>query len=103
MAINITTTNFPTEVLKHKGTVMVDFWAPWCGPCQILEPIIEELSKDLKDKTKIVKVNIDEEPQLADQYKVSSIPTIIIFKDGKVSQTLEGLRTKEDYLQAITD
>jgi thioredoxin 1 len=84
MAAEFTDANFPTEVLQSKEPVLVDFWAPWCGPCRMVGPIIEKLSKDLAGKVKVGKVNVDENPGVAGQYGVQSIPTILLIKGGQV-------------------
>ncbi len=95
MAVAFTDADFEKEVLKSKGVVLVDFWAPWCGPCQILGPIVEELAKEYEDKGKVGKLNVDENKKTASTYGVMSIPTLIIFKDGKVVEQLVGLQQKE--------
>lgn len=92
MVNEIKDANFNEEV--SKGTVIVDFWASWCGPCKMLGPIINELSEDLSGKAKFVKVNVDENPETASHYKIASIPTVIIFKDGNIGETLVGFRPK---------
>ncbi len=91
----LTDQNFETEVLKDRGVVLVDFWAAWCGPCQMLGPIISEIAKDFEGKAKIGKLNVDEAPQTAGQYGVMSIPTVIIFKNGKAEETFVGVQPKE--------
>jgi len=101
MANSVTTQNFQSEVLENDGQVLVDFWAPWCGPCQMLGPIIEEIGEENKDKVKVVKLNVDEEPQIASQFGISAIPTVILFDKGKVKQSMVGFRQKQDYLDAI--
>lgn len=92
---------FKTEVLESTGVALVDFWAPWCGPCQMLGPIIEEVAIDLKDKVKVIKVNVDEAQEIAMKYNIVSIPTVVVFKAGQIVDTLIGFRQKEDYINAI--
>ena len=96
MATAITDAEFEKEVLKSKIPVLVDFWAPWCGPCKSMLPIVEELAKDLAGKAKIFKINVDENSDTPAKYSVMSIPTFIFFKDGEMAQTLVGVKSKED-------
>lgn len=91
--IKITKENFHEEVMESKKTVLVDFWADWCGPCKMLSPIVDELAEELDD-VKVCKVNIDEQPELASAYQVMSIPTLAVIKDGKVVNTAVGVRPK---------
>ena len=81
--ITITNGNFKEEVLDSKEPVLVDFWAPWCGPCKMLAPFVESTAKKFEGKAKVGKINVDEEPALAMQFGVSGIPTLLVFKDGK--------------------
>jgi thioredoxin 1 len=90
-----TDNNFEDEVLKSDKPVLIDFWAPWCGPCKTIGPIVEELAGQLKDSVKVMKLNVDENQKTAINYGVRSIPTIILFKDGKVLDTIIGLVPKE--------
>lgn len=95
MAQHITDAQFEQEVLKSTVPVLVDFWAPWCGPCRVLGPIVEELAKENEGKSvKIVKLNIDENPNTASQYSVMSIPTMIFFKGGKPVDQMVGVQDK---------
>lgn len=99
MAMEFTDQNFEKEVLQGEGLVLVDFWAPWCGPCQIMGPILEELSTEVKDIAKIGKLNVDEQPATASQYGIMSIPTIKIFKQGQVVKEFIGV-VQKDVLKA---
>jgi len=94
MAQQFTDQNFEQEVLKSESPVLVDFWAVWCGPCQMMGPIIEELAEEMKDKYKIGKLNVDENRETASKYGIMSIPTLIIFKDGKEVKQLVGVQAK---------
>lgn len=95
MAIELKDDNFETEVLKSDKPVLVDFWAPWCGPCQVMGPIIEELAKEMADKVKIGKLNVDENPVTAEKYAIMSIPSLKVFKGGQVVKEFVGLQAKE--------
>ncbi len=99
-AIHLTEENFEQEVMKSDKPVLVDFWATWCGPCQMLTPVIEELADEVTN-AKICKVNVDEQPELAAQYSVMSIPTLIVIKDGKVTNKSVGAIPKESILALI--
>jgi thioredoxin 1 len=92
--INLTESNFREEVLNATGVVLADFWAPWCGPCRMVGPVLEEIAREKGEKVKVVKVNVDENPGLASNYGVMSIPTMIIFKDGQVMEQFVGALPK---------
>ena len=100
MAKVFTTDNFETEVLNAEKPVLVDFWATWCGPCQTMGPVVDELAQELTD-VKVGKVNVDEQMVLAREYKVMSIPTFLVFKDGKVAERTLGVQEKSELEQLI--
>lgn len=95
MVIEVRDNNFEQEVLKSDVPTVVDFWAVWCGPCKMLAPVIDEVSEALAGKAKFVKVNVDENPVVSSQFRIASIPTVMIFKDGKAVDTLVGFRPKD--------
>lgn len=99
--LHFTDDSFENEVLKYEGVALVDFWAPWCGPCMTLGPVIEEIANEYDGKAKIGKVNVDEEREIAQKYMVMSIPTVMVFKKGELVETLVGLRPREDYTEAL--
>ncbi len=93
--LQLTDQNFQTEVLNYQGIVLVDFWAPWCGPCQVMGPIVEELAGEYRGKVKMGKLNIDENPKTTTSFQVMSIPTLVFFKNGRVIEQVVGIQAKE--------
>ena len=99
--LKITSENFEREVLNSDKPVLIDFWAPWCGPCRMLSPTITEIAEEYKDKVKVGKVNVDEEAELAAMFRVSSIPLLVVMKDGKVVNSAVGVRPKSQILKML--
>jgi thioredoxin 1 len=99
--VPVTDASFDTDVLKATGTVVVDFWAEWCGPCKMIGPALEEIGAELKGKITIAKVNIDDNPMTPNTYGVRGIPTLIMFKDGKPVDTIVGARPKSALKQWV--
>ncbi len=93
--------NWDQEVMKASGLVMVDFWAVWCGPCQMVAPIVDELATEYAGKLKVMKLNTDENPEVAGRYQVMSIPTIVFFKNGQPVEKLIGARPKRQFKEVI--
>ncbi|NPB06296.1 MAG: thioredoxin [Aquificae bacterium] len=101
--ITLTEENWDREVLQSDKPVLVDFWAPWCGPCRIIAPIIEELAEEFGDQIKVGKLNTDENPNIAMRYGIRAIPTLILFKNGEVVDTRIGVQPKEALKQMILE
>ena len=99
--MNITKNNFEQEVLHSDKPVLIDFWAPWCGPCRMLSPVISEIAEEYGDKIKVCKVNVDDEGELASSFNVMSIPTLVVVKDGKVTNSAVGVRPKAQIVEMI--
>ena len=99
--MNITKNNFEQEVLHSDKPVLIDFWAPWCGPCRMLSPVISEIAEEYGDKVKVCKVNVDDEGELAASFNVMSIPTLVVVKDGKVTNSAIGVRPKAQIVEMI--
>lgn len=93
--------NFEEEVIKSDKPVIVDFWAQWCGPCRAVSPIMDELANDYEGRAKVGKVNVDEQGELAQKFRVMSIPTIMIFKDGQMVERVVGSRSKDEFSQIL--
>lgn len=100
-AINIDKTNFKNEVMDSDKTVLLDFWASWCGPCRMVAPVVEEIAKEHPD-IKVGKVNVDEQPELARQFNIMSIPTLVVMKNGKIVNQAAGARPKQQILDMMT-
>lgn len=103
MSIKISSDNFEKEVINSELPVLVDFWAEWCGPCRAVGPVLEELSDEYSDKFRVAKVNVDENPELASEYGIRSIPTMILFKDGKRADSVIGALPKENIVDFVTE
>ena len=99
-AIQINKTNFTEEVIRSDRPVLLDFWAPWCGPCRMVVPILEEIAQERPD-IKVGKINVDEQPELARQFRVMNIPTLVMIKDGKITGQAMGARPKGQILAML--
>ena len=103
MARAVTTANFKDEVLSNAKPVLVDFWAEWCGPCRMVSPIVDELGTEYAEKLDVVKVNVDEEPELAQQYGITGIPALLVFKGGEIAKTMVGAKPKAILVQDLAE
>ena len=99
-AININKNNFQNEIMDSEKTVLLDFWAPWCAPCRMVVPIIEEIASERRD-IKVGKINVDEEPELTNKFSIMSIPTLVVMKNGKIVQQVSGARPKNAILEML--
>ena len=99
--LKITSENFEREVLQSNKPVLIDFWAPWCGPCRMLSPTISEIAEEYKDSVKVGKVNVDEQGELAAMFGVSSIPMLVVMKNGKVTNSAVGVRPKDQIVNML--
>jgi len=99
-AIQITKNSFENEVIRSDRKVLLDFWAPWCGPCRMVSPILDEIARERPD-VKVCKVNVDEEMELAKKYRIFSIPTLIVMQDGQIENKMIGAKTKDQLLAAL--
>lgn len=102
LIVTLTQDNFENEAVKSATPVLVDFWAEWCGPCKMISPVLDELAGEYQGKVKIGKVNVDEYQDLAAQFKVTAIPTLLVFKNGQVAEQMVGAKSKRD-LKASLD
>jgi len=101
MAATTSDTSFQTDVLDSDIPVLVDFWAPWCGPCQMMGPILDSLSQKAEEKAKIIKLNVDENPEIARKYAINSIPTVIVFQNGEIINQFVGVQSESIYEKAL--
>lgn len=99
--LTITKDNFEQEVIKSDKPVLIDFWAPWCGPCRMVGPTVEQVAEEATNTAKVGKVNVDEQPELAQAFNVMSIPTLVVMKDGKVANSVVGVQSKNAILSMI--
>lgn len=99
--IELTKENFTAEVLESKDLVLIDFWAPWCTPCRMFSPVVDQIADEVRGKVKVGKVNVDEQPELAEKFEVRSIPMLVVMKDGKAVQTSTGVLDKKEVLAML--
>lgn len=99
--LKVTKENFEEEVINAKQPVLLDFWASWCGPCRMVSPIVDEVAKETESMAKVGKINVDEEPELANAFNVMSIPTFVVMKDGQVTNSVAGVQSKNNILAMI--
>lgn len=99
--LTLTKNNFEAEVMQSRLPVLIDFWASWCGPCRMLAPVIEQIAEETAGSVKVGKVNVDEEPELASAFQIASIPTLVVIRDGKITQTAVGVQPKDRILDML--
>jgi thioredoxin 1 len=99
--INLNKENFEKVTSSKDKTLIIDFWAPWCGPCKALTPVLEELSSEMSDLVEVYKVNVDDNTELAQEHGVQSIPTLLVYKNGSLSETIVGLKTKDELIDIV--
>ena len=99
--INLNKESFEKVTSSKDKTLIIDFWAPWCGPCKALTPVLEELSSEMSDSVGVYKVNVDDNTELAQQHGVQSIPTLLVYKNGALSETIVGLKTKDELVEIV--
>ena len=99
--VNLNKDSFEKVISSKEKTLIIDFWAPWCGPCKALSPVLEELSSEMSDQVGIYKVNVDDNTELAQEHGVQSIPTLLVYKNGSLSETIVGLKTKEELVEIV--
>jgi thioredoxin 1 len=103
MVKEITADDFVPEVIQVEGIVLVDFWAPWCGPCKMMNPVFEEIATEYAETIRVVKINADDEPELVSEFAISSIPTTIVYKDGARVRTIVGAKPKPGLLKELQE
>jgi thioredoxin 1 len=99
--VNLNKESFDKVISSKEKTLIIDFWAPWCGPCKALSPVLEELSSEMSDQVGVYKVNVDDNTELAQEHGVQSIPTLLVYKNGSLSETIVGLKTKEELIEIV--
>ena len=99
--VNLNKESFDKVISSKEKTLIIDFWAPWCGPCTALTPVLEELSSEMSDQVGVYKVNVDDNTELAQEHGVQSIPTLLVYKNGSLSETIVGLKTKEELIEIV--